>query len=997
MRKFTFLMLMLLCAVATWAQVVEGQMYRLKEVSVSNAYLTIQGYNGDGETGAKGTVPFLEKSLANSDQVWFFEKTGTEGQYYLKSKSDYYIVHGGWNVNAYNTESATKGIVELVDNGDETYKLKNINAGKWYKSEIPNGGGEYKYPYCDAAESAACNWVLELVDESEFGSAIEVTYTFTYEGNTVTTQTKTVAEGDNFPEITVTLPFGLTGTVPSETVSAENASQTIELTLSLPFEPAASYDDANMKWYYLLFDSSNKFYLHHDAGQDHIDLNSKAVDKNNKDAYTWAFIGDPINGYKIVNRATGDGYILSSSTTMAGVTGADTWPIMTEEPVAEGNNTYWIATGSTNIANGFFLAQKDYPTNRMNNRGKLAYWTGGAGSGSTFWVEERPMGAAAELEVLIETIENAGITAGTIIGEYTQASVDALNSAVATAQETLTNGTPTAEDVATLQAAYDALAVILPTAGKYYQFHSALAFAETKAVYANGNTAAWKSLNEDDKAFYWEAVATANGIALKNAANGKYLLGNANESGNWSLADDATGAEMGVKIFSTEENEKGYQYGIVIKNWQMHTAGHVDGAGINGNIVSWNTDAANSASAWYIKEVELPTFYTVTYEFAYNGDTKYTQTTELAANAAFPAMTIELPYGVTSDFAIPEGTVTENTTKAFALNIENELPFEAGKWYYVQMHANGNVTSYIQDNKDGIVEWLDKDFASDEIDSHLWKFEGDVFAGIKVINKGTGNAITSTSGDAGTGDAANATAFFPTTSQAGGNWFCLRYPNSNIYLNAQGEQIKSYGDNDNGSSFRLTEYKEHEVTVSAADYATLYLDYNVYIPADVEVYAAASKGSNYVSLAAVEGTIPANQGVILKNAGTYTFKTAPKATAIESNLLAGTVETSDITPAENTTYYVLANGENGVGLYKDELDGGTFRNNANKAYLPVVVESGNAAPSYSFNFDWNGTTAIEGVVAEGAQDGAIYDITGRRVKAITAPGIYIVNGRKVVK
>ena len=71
-------------------------------------------------------------------------------------------------------------------------------------------------------------------------------------------------------------------------------------------------------------------------------------------------------------------------------------------------------------------------------------------------------------------------------------------------------------------------------------------------------------------------------------------------------------------------------------------------------------------------------------------------------------------------------------------------------------------------------------------------------------------------------------------------------------------------------------------------------------------------------------------------------------------------------------------------------------NNANKAYLPVVVEA-NAAPSYSFNFDWAGTTAIEGVVAEGAQDGAIYDITGRRVKAITAPGIYIVNGRKVVK
>ena len=148
----------------------------------------------------------------------------------------------------------------------------------------------------------------------------------------------------------------------------------------------------------------------------------------------------------------------------------------------------------------------------------------------------------------------------------------------------------------------------------------------------------------------------------------------------------------------------------------------------------------------------------------------------------------------------------------------------------------------------------------------------------------------------------------------------------------------------------------------------------------------------------VEGTLPANTGVILKNEGTYAFPLSITSANGATSLLQGTAETTDITPAENTTYYVLANGENGVGLYKDELDGGTFRNNANKAYLPVVAEAdANAVASYSFNFDWAGTTGIEGVVAEGAENGAIYDITGRRVKAITAPGIYIVNGRKVVK
>lgn len=190
------------------------------------------------------------------------------------------------------------------------------------------------------------------------------------------------------------------------------------------------------------------------------------------------------------------------------------------------------------------------------------------------------------------------------------------------------------------------------------------------------------------------------------------------------------------------------------------------------------------------------------------------------------------------------------------------------------------------------------------------------------------------------------------------------------------------------------------VDVTAAGYATLYLGYPVAIPAGVEAYVVSAVNDGWVALEQVTGVLPAETGVLVKAVqGEYEFVySADEVASIGSSLLNGTVATTDITPAENTAYYVLANGTAGVGLYIDELNGGIFRNNANKAFLPVVVETeANAAASYSFNFDWNGTTAVEGVVAEGAQDGAIYDITGRRVKAITAPGIYIVNGKKVVK
>ena len=184
------------------------------------------------------------------------------------------------------------------------------------------------------------------------------------------------------------------------------------------------------------------------------------------------------------------------------------------------------------------------------------------------------------------------------------------------------------------------------------------------------------------------------------------------------------------------------------------------------------------------------------------------------------------------------------------------------------------------------------------------------------------------------------------------------------------------------------------VDVTAAGYATLYLGYPVAIPAGVEAYVVSAVNDGWVALEQVTGVLPAETGVIVKaDQGAYDFVYSAAEAATISSLLKGTVAATDITPAG--TAYVLSAPDSKVGLYQATLTDGAFLNNANKAYLDVTNSNGIA--SYSFNFDWNGTTGVEDVEAEGAQDGAIYDITGRRVKAITAPGIYIVNGRKVVK
>ena len=184
-------------------------------------------------------------------------------------------------------------------------------------------------------------------------------------------------------------------------------------------------------------------------------------------------------------------------------------------------------------------------------------------------------------------------------------------------------------------------------------------------------------------------------------------------------------------------------------------------------------------------------------------------------------------------------------------------------------------------------------------------------------------------------------------------------------------------------------YAPHTLNVTAAGWATLYLDFNAAIPADVEAYTVTEIKNGYVTLTEVEGVLPANTGVLVNAAqGNYTFNYAAEATAnVEGNLLEGTVAATEI----GAEAYVLSIVDGNVGLYKAQMAGGVWLNNANKAYLPASATNG--AASYSFRFG-EGTTGIENVEVENASN-VIYDLTGRQVNAVER-GIYIINGKKVL-
>ena len=192
-------------------------------------------------------------------------------------------------------------------------------------------------------------------------------------------------------------------------------------------------------------------------------------------------------------------------------------------------------------------------------------------------------------------------------------------------------------------------------------------------------------------------------------------------------------------------------------------------------------------------------------------------------------------------------------------------------------------------------------------------------------------------------------------------------------------------------SWTIEKVKSLPVTISAAKYATFYAPVAVEVADGVTAYTATvDAANNRVELNEVGDVIPANTGVLLysETAGTYNFAITTTDATVASDLR-GSVAATYYTEAG--TYYALGQVDGVVAFYKDAFNNNRFQNNSHKAYLYVA----NASDAASYSFRFPGTTEIENVEVENEVK-AIYDLTGRRVEAITAPGIYIVGGKKVL-
>ena len=196
-----------------------------------------------------------------------------------------------------------------------------------------------------------------------------------------------------------------------------------------------------------------------------------------------------------------------------------------------------------------------------------------------------------------------------------------------------------------------------------------------------------------------------------------------------------------------------------------------------------------------------------------------------------------------------------------------------------------------------------------------------------------------------------------------------------------------------GTDFVAQSVPAYPVAITEAKYATFYAPVAVTVPDGVTAHTVTINGQ-WATLSEPLTIIPAYTGVVLysETATTYTFAVTTSEPFAGENALRGTVAATYVDgPA-----YVLGipQGETEACFANAVLTDGKFINNHHKAYLPKPADAPEGIASYSFRFG-EGTTGVEKVEIR-KEKSEIYDLTGRKVEEITAPGIYVVNGKKVL-
>ncbi len=513
-----------------------------------------------------------------------------------------------------------------------------------------------------------------------------------------------------------------------------------------------------------------------------------------------------------------------------------------------------------------------------------------------------------------------------------------------------------------LAAAKAAIYNMPTTNGKYIfknnHYNNYLTVSNTGALVAN-TTQATRSV--------WEIVEVENGYALKNVLTGKYVQ-YAGASTAFTLVDEPVAMQLfpnyGGGVWGTTAiGGSGFRQ-------QMHEAG-------GGNIVGWE---AGGATNWVLIEYTDDMAADLATAEAGLMSSGVTEATKVATALGLDVASLGLDAITLSDilagnshvkpvYAAAEGKYYRfhNVTRNLTIGISADgkpyglTPSSTDISQVWQLKTSGNGFKLVNAN-----------LAAAGSNAYIERTVGGGPSAASIVDEATAPVWTLdiTGVEEGKFKIADGSAWGRINMEAAGN------------LNSWN------GDN---SVFTASLVESVEVALAAASiggaYASVYLPFDVTVPADVKAYVG-EVHDTYVKM--TEATaVAANNGFILEGTAAGNVTLTIGATDAATSGISGTTTAITLDDATRANYLVFGVGKESsqLGFFKPAAAITTIA--ANKAFV-------NNAAATALPLQFGGeATGIEGVEVENA-NAPMFDLSGRRILAPAKGGIYIQNGKKFI-
>ena len=681
---------------------------------------------------------------------------------------------------AFTTDTYANGGVFVLDahGTDGFYTLRNVAGNTAYINEYQN----VKFGVWNNAGAITDLGSALTFPVAEIANPSTVTYNYQVNGVTVKTEQHIVPMNAALPATTTAKPYKTSWAEPTGTADAAEKSVNIAVTTTdYPFTFAADVASIS-NWYRMKINRATPKYADYDETTP-ITLTTTVPAASDESTH-YAFVGNPFDGYRIVNKVAGTDKALNGAGT-----NNETITLANFADAAH----FELSASESSVANSFLLrnaaVNEAYLNDVDNHLGTWATSSAKSDLGSAFTFE-----AIETYTYTVSTTQDGGgvvynsqnylngesfttyaqIAAGDLQAISASPLVSAVHLGTLTdGQATITvnyfeNWTPTLPTDKLIRVSTPATEVVAATSADdnthWYLITQTRANGNDNTRLPDGNgtpvNGAMNPLKRatSEKTNVWFDKQNVNGnqqflARFIDAGNGTYYIqfGNGNyayyngtgEPGqNATLASDAVERSAFAFYPINGNNDGDFSW-----NLNSTTGKKVDNQGSGGNLVFWGSGqgTVGSNSDWHIYPVTFGQI--LTYNYQKDGVTLRTEKFDVHVGDAYPTPTI-MPDFVSVN--VPAGTVqAEGEVHNLELDLTN-FPFEFDADYGTACHFsnlknNDTAPKNVFYDRETALTSFKNDVNNDPISEgvegnvYKWMFVGNPFDGFEIYNLKAGS------------------------------------------------------------------------------------------------------------------------------------------------------------------------------------------------------------------------------------------------------------------